>query len=91
MLLGRKTTTNKQTTLLNGWFIPRNGTGRRTATLAAHLSHYWSSDGMKPGFTSSISICVCARGCMQGESLDWTRRECESMLHVAGQAWYEGG
>ena len=29
---------------------------------------------------------------MQGESLDWTGRVRESMLHMAGQAWYvEGG
>ena len=27
---------------------------------------------------------------MQEESLDWTRRVCESMLHVAVQTWYIG-
>ena len=35
-------------------------------------------------------IFVCVRGCIQGESLDWARRVCESMLHMAGQTSYIG-
>ena len=27
---------------------------------------------------------------MQGDSLDWTRRVCESMLHMGGQVRYVG-
>ena len=38
-----------------------------------------------------MCACVC-EGMYAGESLDWTRRLCESMLHIVGQARYvEGG
>ena len=33
---------------------------------------------------------MCVGGCTQVDSLDWTRRVCESMLHVSGEAWYVG-
>ena len=68
--------------LLYGVFVPHSGTGCRTVTLVVPHCHcgllkIWS----KLNFCVSIFVGM-GEEMYAGGSLDWSRRVCESMLHV---------